>query len=124
MLLPGTTIFLCPLYGYNVKINRRVAEKEVIIFLRLLSHLCLNHQTIGFKEYEIIGHSISLHRAHLFFSDRNECNHIKYHALCAELGNDLHQIMSAEGTLHSKSLLFQLFLLILIFLIGLQLCCE
>lgn len=41
-----------------------------------------------------------------------------------ELDNDLHQIMSAEGTLHAKSLLFQLFLLILIFLIGLQLGCE
>lgn len=32
--------------------------------------------------------------------------------------------MTAEGTLHPKGLLFQLFLLILIFLIGLQLDSE
>lgn len=44
--------------------------------------------------------------------------------LRVELGNDLHEIMTAEGTLHSKCLLFQLFLLILIFLIGLQLDSE
>lgn len=49
---------------------------------------------------------------------------MKYHALCIELGNDFHQIMSVEGTLHSECLLFQLFVLILIFLIGLQLGCE
>lgn len=90
MLLLGIIIFLCLLYGYNVKINRRVVEKEVIIFFRFFLYLCLNYQIIGFKEYEIIGYFIFLYRVYLFFLDRNECNYIKYYVLCVELGNDFY----------------------------------